>query len=210
VVDELQMDEVVAEVRASHQFHTLILYGSRARGAETPLSDFDLLAITHEGTRVVRDARPWRDVYLDLFIYPDRLIKPAQLMQVRGGRVLCQERGSGDALLGRIERLYRRGPKPLPDDEVRARVTWAKKMLERARYDHLEGQFRRVWLLTVLLEDYFHLRGKWYEGPKLSLSWLQENDPQTYSLYEAALRPAAAFSDVESLVQAVTSVSDLP
>ena len=44
--------------------------------------------------------------------------------------------------------------------------------LSKAQGD-LEGNFRRVWLLYALLEDYFALRGMWYEGPKAALKWLR-------------------------------------
>ena len=50
---------IVEHVMTKHQCHTLILYGSWARGDATATSDYDLLAIRQRGKKVVRDARLW-------------------------------------------------------------------------------------------------------------------------------------------------------
>jgi hypothetical protein len=192
------------EIRKRYKCHTLILYGSRARGDETAASDYDLLAFRKSG-RLVHDARKIGTAYLDAFIYSERQAKPAELLRARGGLVLFQENGFGDRFLKKLDHLYARGPKRLPKDEIAARIVWAQKMLERAKRGDLEGNFRRVWLLTALLEDYFALRGIWYEGPKRGFSWLQIHDPKTAALFDRALRPSAKISAVEALACAVIS-----
>jgi len=64
----------------------------------------------------------------------------------------------------------------------------------------IEGAYRRTWLLTVLLEDYFHLRHRWYQGPKKSFQWLGENNPETYRAFEVALSPAASDDSIHRLI----------
>lgn len=198
-----RLRRLVRHLTKRHRFHTLILYGSHARGDATAASDYDLLAIRKNGTRVVRDARKWRGSYIDLFIYPESKLKPSALLQVRGGRVLIQRNDFGDLFLAKVEKLYARGPKPLPPDEAEALTVWARKMLGRIRGGDIEADFRRVWLLTMALEDYFLLRTRWYEGPKMALQWLRENDPATFGLFERALKQPANLAASEALVEAV-------
>ena len=96
-------------------------------------------------------------------------------------------------------------PAKLPRDEIAARRVWAAKMLDRAGRGDSEGDYRRAWLLTALLEDYFACNGLWYEGPKASLAWLAAREPALFRLYEDALRPAAGLAAIAALVEAVTA-----
>jgi hypothetical protein len=64
--------EVISEdLRAQHGCHTVILYGSRARGDATATSDYDVLGVKESGDSF-RDARLWNGVYLDIFIHPSK------------------------------------------------------------------------------------------------------------------------------------------
>src|SRR5215218_4647738 len=92
--------QIADELRTKHGCHTIILYGSRARGDQRPNSDYDLLGI-RDGGEKIRDARVWHDVYLDLFIYPQQaLAQPdATMLQWLGGVVLEQKERIGDTLL---------------------------------------------------------------------------------------------------------------
>jgi predicted nucleotidyltransferase len=194
---------VAEDIRARHKCHTLILYGSWARGDATPASDYDLLAIRPRGNAVVRDARLWEGAYLDIFVYPEKKLKPADLLHVRGGKVLFQKGRLGEVLLARIDKIHAQGPKPLSVDEIGARRMWAHKMLDRLRVGDPEGNYRRAWLLTALLEDYFVLRNRWYEGPKLALKWLRRHRPDVCAKFAAALEPAADLSAISDLIAAV-------
>lgn len=79
-------------------------------------------------------------------------------------------------------------------------------MLDRAKRGDIEGHFRRAWLLNALLEDYFALRGLWYEGPKRSFEWLRDHDPETASLFAKALKPGARLAQIAKLATAVSAV----
>jgi uncharacterized protein len=200
------LDRIVEEMCKKHDCHTLILYGSRAHDDATAVSDYDLLVV-RQGGPVIRDAGKWEGAYIDAFIYPENKLKSADLLRVRGGKTLLQKNGFGDAFLARLDKLYARGPKPLPPDELQARIIWAEKMIDRARLADAEGNFRRAWLLTSLLEDYFVLRGRWYEGPKISLKWLREHRPEVSALFERALQPDADISDIASVTDEVVNLS---
>ncbi len=67
-------------------------------------------------------------------------------------------------------------------------------MPERTAKADAEGNCRRHWLLCVLLEDCFVVRGKWYLGPKQSLRTLSETIEQHFCIFEAAFKPAASLA----------------
>ena len=198
------LNTIVENLKTDHGCHTIILYGSRARGDETPASDYDLLGVKESG-EPLRDARLWNSVYLDIFIYPEsKLQAPDETMlHVRSGKVLLQKDTLATQFLSRLEQIYKTGPKKLPPDEIQARKVWAGKMLNRARAEDAEGNFRRAWLLTALLEDYFAIRGEWYRGPKESLKWLQINQPKLFEAYDQALKPASPLSTLEALAKEI-------
>ena len=73
-----------------------------------------------------------------------------------------------------------------------------------------EGNYRRAWLLTALLEDYFHMQGRWWQGPKKALRWLAENDATVHRDFAAALEPGASPADIVRLVERVTGRAHAP
>ena len=187
-----------------HGCHTVILYGSYARGDAGPESDYDLAGIRASG-EAIRDARLWHGAYLDLFIYPESKITAADetMIHMREGKVLIEKDAIGTNFLKQLQEVFKSGPKQLPPDEIQARKLWARKMLVRAKSDDIEGKYRKIWLVTALLEDYFRIRGLWYLGAKESLRWLRGNDPETYSCFEVALRNTDDLNAIQSAVEKV-------
>lgn len=204
-----EIERLALDVMTAHDGHTVILYGSRARGDATPHSDVDLLCVRDDGPSL-RDARVVDGLYLDAFVYAEAAlatIDPA-LLRVRGGVVIHERQAFGTRLLAQVEELYLRGPVPVPEDERHALMTWARKMLDRieGRRD-VEGDYRRMFLLVRALEDYFGLRNIWYRGEKEALAWLRQHDGQAYSLFERAGRADATDDDVGALVETVYGIS---
>lgn len=58
---------IIKELCQVQGCHTVILYGSCAKGTRTAVSDYDLLAIRPTGSSR-REARSWNGAYLDIFI----------------------------------------------------------------------------------------------------------------------------------------------
>lgn len=198
------LGDIAARLRDEHRCHTAILYGSRARGDAGPASDYDVAGFADTAT-VERITGAWRSAYLDVFVYPEsKLTAPAaEMLHLRGGKVLFQKERAGEEFLAALEALHAAGPEALPESELTARRDWAWKMLDRARLADAEGNYRRAWLLTALLEDHFHLRGLWYEGSKKSLVFLAESEPDVYARFEAALLPGASLDTIAGLVEIV-------
>ena len=203
------LDQVCKELVATHAVHTILLYGSRADGSAGADSDYDVAAFGPID-KSFRVARLVDGAYLDVFVYPEALLlEPTEeYLKLRGSHVVLQRGAEAEDFLGKLEEIFRRGPEPLPSDEIEARKVWAHKMAARMRRADLEGNYRRVWLLTALLEDYFHIRGLWYQGPKKSLRWLEQFDVPTYDAMRLALEPNASAEAVFSLVHLVADKAD--
>jgi Nucleotidyltransferase domain len=152
------LDRLVARLEGEEGCRTIILYGSRARGDAGPDSDYDLIGFRDREGPPARETGVRDGALLDVFIYPiGRLAEPgADLLHVRGGRALRDRDGQGAAFLVRLDEVFAAGPDPLPADEIAARRNWAWKMLGRAVRGDIEGHFRRAWLLTMQLENFFH------------------------------------------------------
>lgn len=118
-----------------------------------------------------------------------------------------QREGFGQKLLKQVDDLFATGPAALSANEIQLQRTWSYKMLKRISQGDIEADYRRVWLLYTLLEDYFALRQKWYLGSNESWNWLKSYDPDTYMAFEQALKPGAPFSAIESLVEKVIGLN---
>lgn len=195
------------EFKTKHKCHAVILYGSFARGDSGPESDFDLVGFSAQASNKLRDARIYEGRFLDLFVFPPSEYENASSnhLYMRNGKVLFDEFGKGNEFLKSIEEIYKSGPEKLSDDEKQARRVWAQKMISRAKVDDLEGRFRLSMLKVSLLEDYFLLRDKWYQGSKESFSWLRENDPQILIKFEKIYQPNASLKDLEELALLVVN-----
>jgi hypothetical protein len=193
----------LAELVEGHGCHTVILYGSYARGDATEASDYDLAGLWgQDGT--LRVAHTRHGGYLDAFIYPEAVVEAPvdDLLKLHGGRVLVQRDGLGDRLLARVAERFAQGPEPWPADDRAAVKAWIGKMLPRIARGDAEGHYRRAMLLYQLL-DYFRAQNRWYLGPKASFAALSAEDPTAYRAFEAALAPGADLDAVAALATLV-------
>jgi len=204
----MDQDGIVALALAiadGHGCHTVVLYGSRARGDADDGSDVDLLFIRDDGPSF-RDSRVIDGVFFDVFVYPRDAVATVDvpLLRILGGLVLRERDGDGTALLARVRDRFDKGPDPLPADDQTARIVWAHKMLARIQSsDGVEANYRRMELGVQALEDYFLLRTLWYRGPKVAFPWLLTHDDAAHQAFEAAMQPGAAADVLAALVSAV-------
>lgn len=207
-MDRLLHEVCAALTRDSHA-HTILLYGSRADGTANEFSDYDVAAFANVRL-TTRDTRIVDGQFLDVFVHPEAVLRSPtkEHLTLRGSRILLQRGTEAADFLASLDAIFERGPEPLRADEIVARRTWARKMSLRMRRGDIEGDFRRVWLLTALLEDYFLMRGMWYQGPKKSFQWLRTADPLTYRAFEEALKLGASFDAIDHAVALAVDASD--
>lgn len=199
------LERLADELCLKHHAHTVILYGSRARGTPRPTSDVDVFVLRDEGP-ATSDHRRWESLWLDAWIHPARDAEQPEegLLRLCGGRVLRQRDGLGDALLARVVAMRDAGPPPLTDEKRALCATWLEKTAARVREaspDDLEAMLRRAALLNEALESYFVLRERWYPGPREALEVLAREDAATRACFAAALRDAR--EDLDGLVRRV-------
>jgi len=189
------------ELTTRYDCHTVILYGSRARGDFTDDSDYDLVGIREAG-ETARIGELIEGRFLDAFVYPEAKFSENEekLLRIRGGKILVERNDFGKKLLARIESRYERGPEKLLEDERIAQATWVRKNLARAKRGDIEGDFRRAWLLHELLAFHFESADRWYRGPKEGFRELAEKDPVGYRLYAEALRTPTDLPALERIV----------
>lgn len=204
-------EDLVTLLRSKFSAHTILLYGSRARGDFTADSDWDASCVApvdeerHYG---------WREggAFMDVFVYPAFAEPTPDDLRMLGARVLLDERGEASQYLEKLAALDARGPTPMPAHQLAMETTWITKMVERARRGandptDLEAHYRRHWLLKDLLEYAFSLRGRWYRGPKAGLVMLRQDDPALHALFADALQPNAPFASVERVATAVAALA---
>lgn len=109
------LDIIKRDITDNYKCHTIILYGSRARGEATLTSDYDIVAIREKGD-LERDCRFFEGFYLDIFVYAEDTIKnpDVSLIRIKDGIVLCQKDNIGDELLEKIKTIFDAGPPTTP------------------------------------------------------------------------------------------------
>jgi uncharacterized protein len=184
--------------------HTVLLSGSRARGDATATSDWDLIGIRRTGAQE-RDATFVDGAYLDAWLLSEADVIDAgeSLVFVHGAKVVIERDGWGTRLLARVAQVAASPPPPLSPAERELRVSWFRKTLARAGRGDVEGDYRRLWLLTDSLEAWFVLRGIRYRGPKNALLDLATRDPAAHALASAAFALNSPLSAVEAWIGCV-------
>lgn len=197
--------ELVQELIKKHKCHTVILYGSHARGDATPQSDYDLMGVRKSGKKY-RVAEKRDGVYLDLFIYPEKDLKKVgdDHLYMNGAKVLYERGKFGTQFLKKLKTAINRKYQPLPAYEIKVRQVWLHKMYDRIAQGGLEGHYRRSWLHEALLYEYFNIRKKRYWGSKKSFSWIIKNDPATYRLFNRVLKDPLNLVLLKKLVERVS------
>ncbi|MFN8612083.1 MAG: nucleotidyltransferase domain-containing protein [Vulcanimicrobiota bacterium] len=188
--------QIVAHLRQEYACHTVLLYGSRARGQGTVSSDYDVAGICARGPKT-RQAGKVDGAYWDIFVYGEKDLRKFSDQQWawQNARLLWAEGTYGRRLLARLEKFWRQPFQPAPEYEIEATRAWALKQLERCQVGDVHGFYRRSELQVAALADYFQLRQQRYAGPKAALQWLQQADPEVYSLFARVYeQPADPFA----------------
>ncbi len=199
------LKSIVHELRSKYKCHTVVLYGSRARGLTTPTSDYDVFGVCRRGKKT-RVAKKQLGFYWDVFVYPEKDLRklPAQTVVAwRNAKILYTANDYAQKLMGRIKIFLKKPFRPEPQYEIDSLKVWAEKEFERCLTDDIQGHFRRSEFLAALVEHYFIVRKKKYWGPKSSFAWLKTHDKKTYLLINQALKNP---TNLKKLKSAATQV----
>lgn len=202
---------IVDHLRSKYRCHTVILYGSRARGEETATSDYDVAGIRARGPKT-RQAGKVDGAYWDIFVYSEKDLRKFSEHQWawKNARVLWSDGDYGQRLLRRLEKFLDTPFQPVPKYEIEATRAWSLKQLERCQLGDVHGHYRRVELQVAALSDYFQIRKKRYLGPKAALQWLESSDLTTYRLFARVYQEPADLEALRALIQRVYKVEGSP
>lgn len=187
--DKQILNSIIEELKGKHKCHTIILYGSRARGQTTPTSDYDVVGVCKRGKKT-RIAKRQKGYYWDVFVYPEKDLRKLgdQHMSWKHAKILHANGTYGKRLLKRIKSLLKRPFKPHPQYEIDITKVWAQKELDRCRMNDIQALYRRVEFHNALIDHYFLVRQKRFWGPKEGFAWMAKNDPKTFGLIKRALK----------------------
>lgn len=204
---DLFLQAAVNELISKYKCHTVLLYGSHARGDATAKSDYDLMGVRKSGSKV-RFAEKRKGTYLDVFIFPQKDLRKVteQFLYMKEAIVVFEAGTFGSQFVEKIKVLAKKPYQPLPPDEIKIRRVWAHKMLERIEVGDVEGNYRRSWLHEALLVDYFEIRKKRYSGSKEAFAWLKKSDLASYKLFEKVLAKPMDLGLLKKLVERVTKL----
>lgn len=191
----------------TYRCHTVILYGSRARGQTTSTSDFDVFGVCKRG-RKTRIAKKQDGKFWDVHIYPEKDLRKLgdHHFSWKYSRILYSVGPYGKRLMCRIENLTKRPFTPHPDYEIEVVKAWAQKQLERCRIHDIQGLYRRSEFQNALIEHYYFVRQKRFLGPKEGFAWLNDNDLKTFKLVHRSLKNPTNISYLKTAAEAVYQV----
>jgi predicted nucleotidyltransferase len=206
VLDEAALAQ---EVVRRHGAHTVLLYGSRARGDATPTSDVDLIALRSAGGPL-RDVTPWHGFDVDLHVFDDAgvdALVAERAPSLAHARVLVQRGDAGSHVVTRVRTRLAEPPPELPRDEWVALWAWGGKMRGRLRDpDPTFAAYRRAEVLRETLPAWCQVRRRWYLGAKPTLRSIAEVDSTTHVAYVAAARADAPITALDRLLACVFDV----
>jgi predicted nucleotidyltransferase len=124
--DDIVLQSIVGELTSAHHCHTIILYGSRARGDFTTSSDYDVAGIkeTGEKERIARFDEK-HGIYHDIFVYPecDFDVISDEHLCMSDGIVVIEKADFGIGLLQKLASIMESSA-PITSDEITVRKVW--------------------------------------------------------------------------------------
>ncbi len=203
---DLDVAALADEMRRTHGAHTVVLFGSRARGDAAPTSDVDVLAVRADGGPD-RDVRRWRGFDLDVHVLDEQGLAAKLIEHAPGlahARVLAQDAGSGDRLIARARYLLSQPPPAQDLGYVESLWAWGAKMRERIRSaDPTLAAVQRAIVLVQSLPAWAEVRRRWFFGTKDAIATLGRDDPDVHRALLAAAAPGAEVEAFDRLLDAV-------
>lgn len=180
-------EKLIETLTEKYHPRAFILFGSYSREDYDENSDFDCLLIIDEKTEET-DHSVIEGVELDcrLFTPRETRILPVQAFEeIYYGTILTDD-GTGLALMKRVAAYVNKGVRT-SQEYIDRKTDWYRKTLRRIDKDMTDNNFRAVRILCDSLYDYFKFRDIFFHGSKISIAYMQENDPEAYALFSRAV-----------------------
>jgi predicted nucleotidyltransferase len=198
-VEDLAEDLLTRFLVEHYGCHTIILYGSRARGTARPNSDWDVVALNDGSTQAYCHQHVEGVGEVNAYIYPEAMVEfdgsmPSALYlpgdvfanRLQHGLVLTEKDALGEKIITRAQSFMRAGP-GLPSEERMVHLTHYFYKLRLSPYldnniplkpelpEAVRDYMRHEALLNAVFH-YFRLRGAWQPAPKNAHRYFLEHD----------------------------------
>lgn len=194
-----EFEKVLAILEEHFNFHTAILYGSRAVGEYRTDSDYDFLLIKSSGPRE-RKVFAVGGITLDVIVDNDAEVENVENYIYLYETIIIKDTNSAGRIhVEKVQNMLSVPPEAMGKNRKEQRKKQTFDALKYARTDNTLGNYRRHWTLMTLLPIFFEINQMWYLGDKHALKWLKQNKPELFALYEDAFNPSATLNKIEKL-----------
>lgn len=211
-----QEQQIVDTLQDSFDCHTVLLYGSRARGTARPDSDWNIIAVREKPPTVWCDDVLEEVGMLHIQIYPNPAVQYHfnspffRTTDLAHGKVLCEHDGLGARIIQHAQTMLREGYPPEAEGFMGNMRAYYRHdvldALEDATQNPIYQNYRLQQGLHRSLRYYLRARGKHMMSPIEGFRYIQSNDPEAYALFERAYKPDATLEDVKALFAKITAV----
>lgn len=189
---KVDLEEIGAWLKKKFKIHSLILFGSHARGRADAASDVDLLGIRSAAGNK-RLSWDFNGSFLDIQIIGNKEARAENmdpdLLRVADAKILFARGPHAKALLRRIKALLKK-LKKVPDLDKHSRRITLLKNLERLGRDDDASLFRRAMMVAELLDDYLLLNDLEQPGASTAdnIALMRKKSPDFYAIYVELLK----------------------
>jgi predicted nucleotidyltransferase len=185
----------------------IILYGSYYTNTFNFESDIDLILYAPV-PEFIHDSSIINEVQLDAWIYPEKeKIRTEKLIHILPCEIIKDDNNIGRSLILKIEKFRDKTIKEMSDSERIQLNSWIDKMLNRAKENTIEANYRYNWLLHELPELYCQIRNQYYNGPIKTLKRIKDENLDIYNIYMELLGQKKNIEKLKELYILIKSFS---
>ena len=201
----MKFEKLVDYLKSKYEFHSAILYGSRAGNDFRENSDYDILCISKSSSRI-REIIKFEDVTIDLIVDDENVLNNQQpIVYLWQAEIITDEIGFAKQLVATAQKILAEPPQSLSSSRIIQRKKQNADILFYIQQNNILSDYRKHDLFPKLLGLYLAFKRVWDLGDKHSFQWIKKNDPQAFAFFRRAMSNDAAFSDIEALVNYINS-----
>jgi predicted nucleotidyltransferase len=196
----INKERIIRFLKEKYQFHSAILYGSRAGNDFRSNSDYDILCVKNGGERI-REIIEFENLVIDLIIEDENmLVTPQPLVYLWQAKIMVDDKGFAKALVDTTLKKLAEPPPLLSEARIVQRKKQISDILFYVQQNNALGDYRKHDLFPKLLNFYHAIRNIWDLGDKYAFERMEINDPESFYFFRRAMASDALFSEIEALV----------